>query len=134
MGLLLLVKPWVGERPRPPLTTPTSRPPCFLYDVKQLRIRYHLAHYKCLPKHMARIGFKLTLGVPWSENQVYLARPPGAKKYDAVLRVEEGHSRVTKAAGFHSHRILTWLITTAFVRITFLRILGVFDSNMVLTQ
>lgn len=83
---------------------------------------------------MAGIGFKLTLGVLWSENRVYLARPPGVKKYDAVLRVGEGHSRVAGAAGFHSHRILTWLITTVFVRIAFLRILGVFDSNMILTQ
>lgn len=136
--LLLLVKLWVGggilKSPRPPLTKPTPRPPCFLYYVKQLRIRYHPEHYKCLPKHMAGIGFKLTLGVLWSENRVYLARLPMVKEYDGTLRVGEGHGRVTEAAGFHSRRILTWLITTVFVRITFLRMLGVFDSNMILTQ
>lgn len=106
----------------PPLIDPTSRPSCFLYYVKQLRIRSHLAAYKCLSEHMVCIGFKLAPGIPWSKKPVYLTHPPGAKKYDAMLRVGEGHGRVTEAAGFHSDRILTWLITTVVVGITFPRI------------
>lgn len=41
-------------------------------------------------------------------------------KYDAMLRFEEGHSRVTEAAGSHSACILTWLITNVADGITLL--------------
>lgn len=47
--------------------------------------------------------------------------PPGRMKYDAMLRFEEGHSRVTEAAGSHSTCILTWLITTVVDGITLLQ-------------
>lgn len=67
-------------------------------------------------------------GIPWSEKPVYLTHAPGAKKYDAMLRVGEGHGRVTEVPYTYmvNYHCCCWDHFPAYT-------LSV-DSNAVLTQ